>query len=222
MHRDIIIGNASAESMARWFAGVVTEIQWEHDLSPTETFSTEKAVMFEPSHETLNYSIRVHGNITTYAPKEPDKNWKKVRSMRNVRDAVLCEIRKGGVNIDGSERAQVVIDCQPFLDGFIQSWVINPLPRIFKVVQIRDELGNVLQPSETSEGDKHDNSTAVTNVSGGNTLSGEQIGIGGDVVGRDKNIYSITFGDAPYSGGAIPPMPGLLEEVNQQSSTSAS
>jgi hypothetical protein len=33
--------------------------------------------------------------------------------------------------------------------------------------------------------------------------------------------FNITFRDTPYSGGAVIPTPGLLEEVNQRSSTSA-
>ena len=64
---------------------------------------------------------------------------------------------------------------------------------------LRREYGlDVPQPTEVSAGDKHDNSTAVANVSGGITLNGEQNYIGGDAVGRDKNIYigsnaSVTF-----------------------------
>lgn len=146
MHKDIIIGNADAETVARWIAAKITEVQWFNNLSPTETFTTEQTEMIEPSRETWGYLIRLHGQIERHTPRKGDLGLESmvlVQDMRQIPDVMRCEIRQGGSNPDGSKRSQVVIDCERYVVGSVLE-LMGDMGVVFDIIRIEgDQVGDI-------------------------------------------------------------------------------
>lgn len=155
MHKDIIIGDANADTVARWIAAKVTEIQWSSDLSPTDTFTTERMGLEEPSRETWGYLIRLHGQINRHTPLTA--GFATVAGISKVADVMRCEVRQGGGN-----RSQVVIDCEWYIVSHVQ-WLIDQMSVVFAIVQIEgDQVGDIKpgdaqnstpQPAQVGAGD---------------------------------------------------------------------